>query len=243
MYEAMEDVPFSPILREDTLKVFRENCKENYNDFLKLFLQTKEIDAYLRSKTKEGDYSSKEYFTRLLNIRIRDHFSSSLILISQGFIVDAISLTRSSLEDLLVIINFYINKKFFNRWYENKEEFKIKVGNLRGNVRNSPIFKREDGDFFDNVYAALSNIVHPNLKSIRLMSTYHPTLTNLNEINYLKKYSDLIILSFYTYEVQICTFLENLYPKDKEKLALIKKMLKNELNINSLVSLEKKDSE
>ncbi|MEE3956102.1 hypothetical protein [Peribacillus frigoritolerans] len=238
MDERIEGVQFSPIFREDTLGDFKDICKDNYKDFLKLFFLSKDINDYLESKRKEGDNSSKEYFTRLFNIRIRDHFSSSFILISQGFIVDAISLTRSSLEDLLVIINFYINKKFFNQWYENKEEFKVVVGNLRQNVKNSSIFEKEDGEFFDNVYGALSNIVHPKLNSVRLMSTYHPSFNNLDAIN-LKKYTDLIILSYYTYEIQICNFLENIYPDDKEKLKLIKQTLNDDISIKSLINLEK----
>lgn len=234
-FERLEEVPFTPIIREATLENFKIHCKDNYNDHLKLFILTSEIDAFLSSKVNEGDNVSKEYFTRFLNFRIRDHFSSSLVLISQGFIVDAISLTRSSLEDLLILFNFHITKKFFKQWYESDEDFKIKVGNLRGNVKNSPFFKHKEGEYFDIIYKQLSEILHPKKESLVIMASFHPTFASANEIPRLKKYSDLITLSFYIYEVQLCNFLEDLYPEDKEKIAPIKQRLENNIRIKSLI--------
>lgn len=37
MDEKIEGVQFSPIFREDTLGDFKDICKDNYKDFLKLF--------------------------------------------------------------------------------------------------------------------------------------------------------------------------------------------------------------
>lgn len=102
------NLEFTPVFREDILNRFKEICREEYIEFMKLFKIFSHLDKFLNSKCQDNDSSSKQYFTRLMNIRVKDHFSSSLILVSQGYLVDAISLTRSALEDLFVILNFYI---------------------------------------------------------------------------------------------------------------------------------------
>jgi hypothetical protein len=235
MNEQIDGIEFSPIFRKDTLDDFKDVCRSNCEDFLRLFKLSSEISNYLSQKVQTGDNSSKEYYTHLFNIRIRDHYSSSIILISQGFIVDAISLTRSSLEDLLVIINFYITKKFFNQWSRNKGDFIIKPGNLRNNIKNNQLFETRDSEFFDNVYGTLSDIVHPKKNSIMLMGSYHPSLRRLDKSE-LIRYTDLIVLSFYTYQYQLCEFMKKIYPDDATDLDLIKHKLNNDIKIKSLIN-------
>lgn len=155
-----ENLEFTPIFREDTLKKFKEFCREEYIDFMKTFKIFSDVDKFLNSKCQEGDNFSRQYFTRIMNIRVKDHFSSSVILISQGYTVDALSLTRASLEDLFVILNFYLEPGYFDKWKANKKRFNIEPSKLRTNPKIDP----EDRKLYQKVYKALSNsIVHPRV--------------------------------------------------------------------------------
>ncbi|MBV1818115.1 hypothetical protein [Clostridium cochlearium] len=99
-------IEFSPIFRQDILTEVKLLCREEHVEFMKLFKVFFSLDKFLDSKYNEKDSSSKQYFTRLMNVRVKDHFSSAIILASQGFIIDAVSLTRSAMEDLFLILNF-----------------------------------------------------------------------------------------------------------------------------------------
>lgn len=204
-----DKIVFSPIFREGTLESFKNLCHDESIEFLKLFQLNSKLHSFLHSKNDATDTSSKEYFTMLLNIRIRDHFSSSFILISQGFLVDAISLTRSALEDLFVIINFYLEPSYFQRWNENKDSFMIRPGELR----NHELIDDYDKELFNHVYKSLCNIVHPKKNSVSHMVKYHPSLISKgNEgIVRLKKDAQLINLSFLTYLYHISKLLKTVY--------------------------------
>lgn len=234
---------FNAILRPEIHETFINVCKDHTEDFSKLFWLSREISDFLKTKIAPNDTSSKEYYTALFNFRIRDHFSSSIMLMSQGFVVDSISLTRASLEDLLVLINFYIDPDYFNKWHQDDVKFKVEPYKLRDNIRNHTFFGTDDGDFFDGIYKALSNIVHPKINSLKLMTSYHPTFNTSSESESLEKYTQLIVMSFFTYEVLLCKFLKDVYPQDITKLDEILDYLKNNIKIKSLIELELEDDD
>ena len=229
---------FNAILRPEIHEEFIKVCKDHTEDFTKLFKLTKDISDFLKTKVGPNDNTSKEYYTTLFNFRIRDHFSSSMMLISQGFVVDAISLTRASLEDLLVLINFYIDQDYFNKWHQDDTTFKIEPYKLRDNIRNHNFFGTDDGDFFDGIYKSLSNIVHPKINSLRLMASYHPTFNTSSQSDMLEKYTQLVVMSFFTYEVLLCKFLKHVYPQDTVKLKEIVDDLFNNIKIKSSIELD-----
>lgn len=227
-----DKIVFSPILREETLETFKNLCHDESIEFLKLFQLNGKLYSFLH--TKSDDTESKEYFTMLLNVRIRDHFSSSFILISQGFLVDAISLTRSALEDLFVIINFYLEPSYFQRWNENKDSFKIRPGKLR----NHEFIDDNDKELFNNVYESLCNIVHPKKNSVSHMARYHPSLKSKGTegIVSLKKDASLINLSFLTYLYHICKLLKTVYT-DSNDINLLDSILGELPSIINILSL------
>lgn len=230
------EVPeFNGIVRDDVLNSFKSLYKEHSDNFARTFQLNADIHRFLQSKVAPKDYTSKEYYTSWFNVRVRDHFSSALMLISQGFIVDALSVTRGALEDLLVVFNFYIDQDYFAKWHENKKKFKIRPAELRDAVRKHSFLGKEDGEFFDNVYAALSNIVHPTINSLTTMAKCHPTFQTVKPES-LQKYIELIVLAFYTYELQLCEFLKNVYPQDIKELDRIINALRKNTSINIVVN-------
>lgn len=214
-----ENLEFTPIFREDTLKKFKEFCREEYIDFMKTFKIFSDVDKFLNSKCQEGDNFSRQYFTRIMNIRVKDHFSSSVILISQGYTVDALSLTRASLEDLFVILNFYLEPGYFDKWKANKKRFNIEPSKLRTNPKIDP----EDRKLYQKVYKALSNsIVHPRIDSLSHMLRYHPTAYSGGSegIVQLKKDTRLINLSFFVYLHNLCGLLKLEYDDEFDEVIL-----------------------
>lgn len=223
----LNEIEFSPIFRKDISDKVRNLFKEELNKFNKLYSIFSDLDRFLVSKCNRKDNYSKEYFTRIFNIRIKDHFSSAIILVSQGFNVDAISLTRSALEDLFVILNFYLDKNYFDKWKINKNNFTIKPKELRNNKN----IKTEDKTLYKNVYKALSNIVHPKKESILHMLKFHPTVVNegVVGINAIKKDINLINIAFYVYIYQVSSMLKSIYKSNKDSITLkciIDKLLK-----------------
>ena len=209
---------FTPVFRQEIFNEIKVLCREEHVEFMKLFEVFSSLDMFLESKCKKKDNYSKQYFTRLINIRVRDHFSSALILASQGYTIDAISLTRSALEDLFVILNFYLNEDFFKNWTENNNKFKIKPGKLR----NNPKIARRDREFYNAVYEILSNIVHPRQNSIYHMMKFHPTVVNRGSegISRVKKDINLINLSFYIYNIQIINLFKTIYINKDDLISL-----------------------
>lgn len=211
-------VEFNPIIREDVLDRFKVTCKDEYQEFLELFSIFAELDVFLESKRDEKDSTSKIYYTRLMHIKVKDHFTSSIILISQGFLVDSISLVRSALEDLFVILNFYIEPGYFESWLKNGDDFKIRPYKLRNHKK----INQMDKDLFNNVYEALCKIVHPRINSISHMVKFHPTVENSGTIGIerLKRDTQLINLSFFVYLHQLCNLMRDNYSALDDKTLL-----------------------
>ncbi|MCT6922153.1 MAG: hypothetical protein M3Z34_08775 [Staphylococcus epidermidis] len=228
---SINGIEFSPIMREDVLQDFKLHCRDSYEGVGKLFAISNRLDKVLDSKVV-GDSFTKEYVTRLMNVRVADHYMSSLILVSQGFIVDGLSLLRASLEDLLVMINFEIYEGFFEEWEKDEDKFKIYVAKLRENVTNSSMFTDEDKEFFEKVYKGLCEIVHPKMSSIRIMASYHTRMRN-TDVEKLIKYSNMVLVSYYTYQYQLCNFLSKVYPQDEKEILAIKATIAKEININA----------
>ncbi|KPU27964.1 hypothetical protein TR13x_01035 [Caloranaerobacter sp. TR13] len=226
-----KNIEFIPVFRQSILNETKLLCREEYTNFMKLFKVFVDLDEFLASKCKEKDNSSKQYFTRLLNIRVKDHFLSAIILASQGFIVDAISLIRSAMEDLFLILNFYLDNNYFKNWHENKDDFKIKPGKLRNNSR----ITKEDRKLYNMIYKALCNIVHPRKNSLGHMVKFHPTVVGKGTegIIRIKKDIKLINLSFFIYIHQVSKLLKKIY-KNKEDMGSLDTIIHNLSKIRSV---------
>lgn len=201
---------------------FSEMCKEDLKEFSKLIEITGMVNSFLADINNEND--SLEYYTRLINARIRDHMISATILIGKGYTVDGITLVRSSLEDLWVIQNMYFKEGYLTYWKDGGE---IKPGKLR----NLKMIKdrKEDNE---NIYKELCNISHCNIKSIEHMARMHPSIKDggVEGIARVVKDFHLLLVALYACYFQIVEVLENKYGKPnklkplKEKFHLYRKI-------------------
>lgn len=148
---------FNIVMNSGIFNKYQKECDDLLTEFLKILHAAEETTIFLHSKAPSN---KKIYYMTALHVRAIDHFSSCIVLMSQGYVVDAYSLARSALEDLLVIVNFEIDKDYFNRWQQNGKRFKISPGQLRDNIKRHPELNHLY-DFFARNYARLSNLLHP----------------------------------------------------------------------------------
>ena len=144
------------------------------------------------------------------------------------------------MEDLFIILNFYLDSKYFQRWYENKDDFEIKPGKLRNNNK----IHKDDREFYNEVYKALCNIVHPRKNSIEHMIRFHPIVLNkgMEGISRIKKDIKLINLSFYTYINQVSKLLKTVY-KDVEDITFLDSFINDLFQITSVDDFLKESSD
>lgn len=200
------DVVFSPIVREDTLEWFKNNCQDEFIFFNNLLCQYSELHKFFHRKN--GGKHTKEYYAMVGNIRIKDNFLSSLILLSQGFVVDGLILLRSSLENQLLLYKIYTDNHYFEKWLANKSEVKAY------DLRDIHIFTAEQRSFYKEVYKFISNIVHPRKDSFETTPQHHPTFKTSGTKNgesYLKLYVKLLISMYSSYFIELSTILKNYY--------------------------------
>jgi len=230
-----DKLEFTPILRQDVLDQIKKLCREEYTEFIKLLEIFSDLDKFLASKYEGHEENPKEYFTRLFHIRVKDHFSSSLILISQGYLVDAISLTRSALEDLFVMLNFYLDPGYFSKWNANCNDFEIRPGKLR----NNPKIDKNDRKLYNKVYKSLCDIVHPKKESFAYMSTFHPTFQSggRDGAQRLKKDMELINLSFVVYLHQISSLFLRVYDGPNQDVTTLESIKTRVMETQLLQSL------
>lgn len=233
-----DEFELSPIFRKDLVDKTKILCREEFIEFTELLSIFRKLDDFLELKCKEANNESKEYYTRLMNIRVKDHFSSAIILVSQGFNVDAISLTRSALEDLLLILNFYLGENYFEKWHKNKKSFEIKPVELRENKK----IKKEDRDFYKKIYKNLCSIVHPRKNSIEHMLRFHPTIDcgGSEGTIRIKKDIKLINLSFFMHLFQVSNMLKKIYIAE-EDITYLDGIVKDISEISSIYDFMSKE--
>lgn len=206
----LNDIEYSNDIRMDIESTFKELCKKDISNYIKLISISKQVHVFLSKKIKSQECI--EYYIAMINIRIRDHFMSGTMLFSKGFTVDAITLVRSALEDLWVIQNLYYNKDFYNKW---KSGDKIRIFELR-NLDEI----QDRREFNENVYSSLCNISHCRLDSIQHMGRFHPCVENKGSEGskrLLKDYS-LLVMSYHIYFEQIIElFIKYYINKNDEK--------------------------
>lgn len=201
-------------LRQEFEEQFKAVCSKELKIFYKLIEVTGKINSFL-SKISNNDVGSKEYYSRIINARIRDHMTSATLLIGKGYLVDGITLVRSSLEDLWLIQNIYYDKGYFEEWKSGADVSPAKLRSLK------QISDRKQDN--KKVYSALCDISHCNIRSLEHMSTFHPSIKNSNTegIISIAKDFDLVILSFYGCYLQLLELFEDVYEKN-DILAQIK---------------------
>lgn len=210
-------------LRQEFEEEFKKLCDNELNIFYKLIDVTGKVNLFL-ADVSNNDIGSKEYYTRIINARIRDHMVCATLLIGKGFIVDGITLIRSTLEDLWLIQNIYYNTNYFERWKKGGD---VKPAELRG-LKQISDRKKENKE----LYNILCNISHCNIKSLEHMSIFHPSINNIDSegvISIVKEF-ELMILSFYGCYLQLLELFENIY-SDNDTLLLIRENLEN-INIH-----------
>lgn len=198
-------------------KDFNFFCKEEILAYEKLKKVSLRLNRFFGSKVKENENEKfmKDDYMYLFHTRIMDHYSSAYLLLSNGFIVDALTLLRSALEDIFVVTNFHITDGYFEEWLRNKKSFQIRAGFLRGKLKENYIFNSSDNDLFTNVYKSLSNISHPKKESIEKMFEYHPNYPASSKIQ-LKQKVSLLVISMCVNEGLLCKFSQEIYTTEAE---------------------------
>lgn len=201
-------------------KDFTVFCKEEMIAFEELTDVSDMLNDFFESKTKKVDKEetkglTKDEYTFILHQRIKDHYLSAYLLLSNGYLVDALTLLRSALEDFFVVTNFHINDEYFKEWIKNKNSFNIKPGELRGKLEKNTIFSNEDTDLFAKVYKSLSNVSHPKKQSIEKMFEYHPKKTD-SKIR-LKENVSLLIAAMCVNEGLLCKFFKEIHTDEVDR--------------------------
>ncbi|WLF70964.1 hypothetical protein Q6375_08290 [Clostridium septicum] len=206
-------------LRQEFEEQFKEVCSNELNIFYKLIEITGKVNCFL-SKISNNDIDSKEYYSRIINARIRDHMTCATLLIGKGFLVDGITLVRSSLEDLWLIQNIYYDNSCFKKWKNGAD---ISPSKLRSLKQISD--RKKDNK---NIYSALCDISHCNIRSLEHMSMLHPSIKNSNSEGIIRiaKDFDLVIVAFYGCYLQLLELFEDIY-ENNHILVQIKEELSN----------------
>jgi hypothetical protein len=206
-------------LRQEFEEQFKDICRDELNIFYKLIEITGKVNCFL-SKISNNNVGSKEYYSRIINARIRDHMTCATILIGKGYLVDGITLVRSSLEDLWLIQNIHYDNGYFEKWKDGADVYPSRLRSLK------QISDRKADN--ENIYSALCDISHCNIRSLEHMSTLHPSIKNSSSEGIIRiaKDFDLVILSFYGCYLQLLELFEDLYEKD-DILVQIREELKN----------------
>lgn len=188
-----KDIKYDTNIRMDYEDNFKELCNKEFDIFKKYIALAYELDFVLADCCKQSN-EDKELYTRFINLRSIDQFMSSNLLYSKGFVVDAITLVRSALEDLWIIQNFWYTDTYFNSW---KNGCEIKPSELR----NCSAIDNESKELYKNIYKDLCNISHCRINSIAIMSKTHIRVKQEKVYKDFQFKKDYIVLvsSFYIY--------------------------------------------
>ncbi|MGL5085041.1 MAG: hypothetical protein ACRC68_04890 [Clostridium sp.] len=206
-------------LRQEFEEDFKKVCSNELNIFYSLIEITAKVNCFL-SNISNNNVGSKEYYSRIINARIRDHMTCATLIIGKGYLVDGITLVRSSLEDLWLIQNIYYDNYCFKKWKGGADVSPSKLRSLK-QISDRKVENK-------NIYSALCDISHCNIKSLEHMATLHPSIKNFNSegIIQIAKDFDLVIMAFYGCYLQLLELFEERYDKNPI-LVEIKKDLDN----------------
>ncbi|MDP4145496.1 MAG: hypothetical protein Q8936_13590 [Bacillota bacterium] len=202
-------------IRQDLEQKFQAACRKELEYFMKFHALAYEIDSLL-AENNGDEVESREYFTRLVNLRAIDHFISANMLYGKGYIVDAITLLRSSIEDLWIIQNFWFTEDYLKEW---KSGCEIKPRKLR----NAAGIGQESKDMYKKIYEHLCNISHCRIDGIREMTKTHPKISR----NEQEKEDELfrgyfvVIGAYSVYLIGVISAIS--FKLSNEKLNIIKK--------------------
>lgn len=188
----------SAYINSNVEKTFSVVCNKELEQFNKIYEIMEEINDYLESKNDE--LNSLEYYIALINRRITDHMISATLLIGKGFIIDGLNLVRSSYEDLWLVQNMFFKEGYFEEWLNGQE---VRPWRLR-QLKEIEEIKEEN----EIIYKALCNISHCSLASVN-----HMRSINLS-INPVVNDYRLVVISYYSFAVQLGEALETYYGKD-----------------------------
>ena len=188
----------SAFINSNVEKTFSVVCNKELAQFNEIYEIMEEINDYLESKNDE--LNSLEYYIALINRRITDHMISATLLIGKGFIIDGLNLVRSSYEDLWLVQNMFFKEGYFEEWLNGQE---VRPWRLR-QLKEIEEIKEEN----EIIYKALCNISHCSLASVD-----HMRSINLS-INPVVNDYRLVVISYYSFAVQLEEALETYYGKD-----------------------------
>lgn len=203
----------SGLIRANVEKIFSEVCKNELNQFDSICRIVEKIIKYLLDKSQKE--KTLEYYTSRIIGRISDHMISATMLMGKGFIIDGINIVRSSYEDLWLVQNMFFKENYFEEWLNGQE---VRPWRLR-QLKEIEEIKEEN----EIIYKALCNISHCSVASVEHMELISTSIDAL--INDYR----LVLISYYSFAIQITEALEDYYGKDK-KLDEINEELMN-LNI------------
>lgn len=199
----------SAFINSNVEKTFSVVCNKELRQFNEIYGIMEEINNYLESKN--DDLNSLEHYVCLINRRITDHMISATLLIGKGFIIDGLNLVRSSYEDLWLVQNMFFKEGYFQEWLNGQE---VRPWRLR-QLKEIEEIKQEN----EIIYKALCNISHCSLASVE-----HMRSINLS-INPVVNDYRLVVISYYSFAVQLGEALETYYGKDDENSRIDDKLL------------------
>ncbi len=200
----------SGFIRANVEKIFSEVCKNELNQFDSICRSVEKIIKYLSDKIQEE--KSLEYYASRIIGRIAEHMVSATMLIGKGFIIDGINIVRSSYEDLWLVQNIYFKENYFEEWVNGQE---VRPWRLR-QLKEIEEIKEEN----EIIYKALCNISHCSVASVEHMELISTSIDAL--INDYR----LVLISYYSFAIQIIEALEDYYGTD-DKLNEINEELMN----------------
>ena len=200
----------SGFIRANVEKIFSEVCKNELNQFDSICRSVEKIIKYLSDKIQEE--KSLEYYASRIIGRIAEHMVSATMLIGKGFIIDGINIVRSSYEDLWIVQNIYFKENYFEEWVNGQE---VRPWRLR-QLKEIEEIKEEN----EIIYKALCNISHCSVASVEHMELISTSIDAL--INDYR----LVLISYYSFAIQIIEALEDYYGTD-DKLNEINEELMN----------------
>lgn len=208
----MIEVTLDDLMNLDLSVKYQDECRDLITDYLILQQAADKVFQFFKLKASSED---KTYYLTLLHTRSMEHFTSCIILISKGYVVDAYSLARSALENLLVMVNFEIDENYFNEWKTNDKKFRIRPNVLRGNIKKHSYFKKFH-KYFENNYDKLCSVLHPSIDSVDL--TLRTIIDNIEfDRERFRTHTITLAASFMAYLMILLSLLLNKYQDEDDQ--------------------------
>jgi len=199
---------FNPLLREQIIHEFNNLCRHEYYDYLMMNRMIAELDRIFFERYKNSN-SDLDYYTRNFQFRVGDRFTSAMALVAQGFLVDALSLVRTVMEELWLILNFHIKPSIFNEWEHNEDSYPIHPHLLLRNLKQENIHHIEHLKVYQNIYHELCERTHPSKMSFVHNLKCNPIMDQDDEggLKLIQEDVRWIVLTLYAYLHQSTKFL------------------------------------